>query len=76
MVRNGVMRQFFIVKLESYDGCDTFVHCGSEDQNYIYCVVCVTEDGDAEIVDTGYRSFDEAEEAWPEAGSQRPRSIG
>jgi hypothetical protein len=56
-----------IVKLESYEGRDTFVHCGDSEQDYLYLVVAVYVDGTAEIVDSSYRTAKEANEAWPEA---------
>jgi len=61
------MGQHFIVKIESFDGRDTFLHCGNDDQDFLYAVVSVGADGRAEIVDSAYRSYEEAAEAWPEA---------
>lgn len=62
------MTQHFVVKIESYDGCDTYIHCGSDDQDYLFAVVAVDEAGSAEVVDSGYRSRDEAIRAWPQTG--------
>ena len=64
------MAERFIVKLESYEGVDTFLRCGGAGQDYLYCVVGVDPDGQAEIVDNGYRSIEEALGAWPEIGPQ------
>lgn len=61
------MERQFIVKLESFEGKDTYIQCGNSDQDYLYCVVSVDDDGDAEIIDNGYRSFAEAAKAWPHA---------
>jgi hypothetical protein len=57
-------RAHFLMKLESYEGEDTFVRCGDETQDYIYCIVSIDDDGDAEIIDSGYRSRQEAISAW------------
>lgn len=62
-------QQHFIVKIESFDGRDTFVHCGNDEQDYLFAVVSVDADGRAEVVDSAYRSFEEAAAAWPEAGT-------
>jgi hypothetical protein len=61
------MERTFIVKIESFEGDDTYVRCGDDRQNYLFCVVSVDPNGHAEIVDSGYRSFSEAAEAWPDA---------
>lgn len=62
------MAQHFIIKIESFEGRDTYIRCGSEDQDYLFAVVAVDESGNTEIVDSGYRSLDEVARAWPEAG--------
>ena len=61
------MKNLFIVKIESFEGRDTYVRCGDDRQDYLFGVVSVDAEVHAEIVDNGYRSFDEAAEAWPEA---------
>lgn len=62
------MDRQFIVKIESFEGNrDTYIRCGDDRQDYLYCIVTIDDDGSAEIVDNGYRSFHEAAEAWPEA---------
>ena len=61
------MQRQFIVKLESFDGDDTYVRCGDDQQDYLFCVINVDAEGHAEVVDSGYRSFDEAAKAWPDA---------
>jgi hypothetical protein len=60
------------VKLESFEGSDTFLRCGDDTRDYLFAVVAIEPDGSAEVVDSGYRTFDEAIEAWPEA---RPRAA-
>ncbi|MBX3403998.1 MAG: hypothetical protein KF699_11370 [Phycisphaeraceae bacterium] len=57
----------FIVRIESFDGRDTFLHCGNGEQDHLFAVVGVDADGRAEIVDSAYRSYEEAAAAWPEA---------
>ena len=59
--------RLFIVRIESYQGRDTYVRCGDEAQDYLYAVGSLNADGNAEIVDCGSRSVEEAAEAWPEA---------
>lgn len=65
------VKRHFIVRIESYDGRDTHLRCGDDDgeQDFLYCVVVVGEEGGGTIVDNGYRSYDEAATAWPEAGT-------
>ncbi len=69
------MRQYLVLKLESFQGEDTFLNCGNEEQDYLYCVVLVDAHGSAEIIDNGYRSAVEALEAWPEAGLNPRESL-
>src|SRR5438270_5634702 len=64
--------KYMIVKLESYDGDDTHLHCGDDHQDYLYCIVTVDERGNAEMVDNGYRSYGEAAASWPEARASWP----
>lgn len=65
--------RYVIVKLESFEGNDTFLRCGDETRDYLFAVIAVEPDGTAEVVDSAYRSFGEAAAAWPEA---RPHSLG
>lgn len=60
-----------IVMIESYEGTDTFLRCGNETQEHLFCVIAVDDDG-AEIVDNGYRTYDEALQAWPMIGTEGP----
>jgi len=60
-----------VVKLESYEGEDTFVRCGDDRQDYLYMIVQIDPDGSAEIMDSSYRSIAEALESWPEARQQK-----
>ena len=63
-----------ILRIDSYEGSDTFLRCGDERQDYLYAIVAVDPDGAAEIVDSSYRSMAEAVEAWPEAAvAKRPK---
>ena len=66
------MDLYVVVKLESYDGKDTHLHCGDDHQDYLFCVLNVDAQGNAEVVDNGYRSYSEAVDAWPEARASRP----
>jgi hypothetical protein len=59
--------QRIIIRIESFEGRDTFIRCGDDHQDFLFAVVAVNEPGHAEIVDSGYRSYDEAAQAWPEA---------
>jgi hypothetical protein len=61
------MDRQFIVKIESFEGRDTYVRCGDDEQDYLYCVISADDDGEVEVVDNGYRSFTEAAKAWPDA---------
>jgi hypothetical protein len=56
----------FVVKLESYEGEDTFLRCGNEGQDFLFAIALLV-DGYLEIIDNGYRTQIEALEAWPEA---------
>lgn len=53
-------------KNREYEGKDTFVRCGSDQQDFLFAVVAI-DDGNAVIIDSGYRSLQEAADAWPEA---------
>jgi len=57
----------YVLKIESFEGEHVSVHVENGKQNNIYCVISLDENG-AEIVDSGYRSEQEARAAWPEAG--------
>jgi len=59
-----------IVKLESFEGRDTFLHCGDDHQNFLFCIVGINNDGTAEVLDSAYRSYEEAAAGWPEAGTK------
>ena len=63
-----------VIKIESYEGKDTFLRCGDEQRDYLYAIVAVDPDGTAEIVDSSYRSMDEALKAWPEAAPRANRA--
>lgn len=61
------MKHKFIVKIESFEGENTFIRCGDHRQDYLFCIVSIDDKMNAEVVDSGYRSFAEAAEAWPDA---------
>ena len=57
--------------IESYHGSDTLIQAEAFDsetgetiQNELWAAVKVLEDGSLEIIDSGYRSKEELEEAW------------
>jgi len=60
------MKSRYILRLDSFEGRDTFLRCGSDDDEFLYCIVLLDDSGKAEVVDSGYRSFEEAAAAWPE----------
>jgi hypothetical protein len=62
-----------VVKLVSYEGSDTFVQCGNDTQDYLYMIVSIDPDGTAEIMDSSYRTLNEALDAWPEAKPRKTR---
>lgn len=66
-----IANRHFIVRIESYEGRDTHISCGDDQHDYLYVVGCLDAEGNAEIVDCGYRTFDEAAQAWPEARPTR-----
>jgi hypothetical protein len=53
-----------MLKIESYEGEDTYLRCGDDTQDYIYCIVLIGDNGEAEIIDSGYRSRQEAISVW------------
>ncbi len=61
------MTRYAILKIESFEGSDTFVRCGTVDQDYIYAVLAIDNAGSAEIIDSGYLTHSDAIAAWPEA---------
>jgi hypothetical protein len=67
------MKTCVVVKIESYDGEDTHLHCGDEVQDFLFCIVLI-DGGATEIVDNGYRSYAEAIDAWPQAAATEIRS--
>ncbi len=66
-------KQYFVLKLESFEGSDTFLQCGNETQDHLFAVIVADDRGNAAVVDSAYRSLDEALQAWPEA---RPTEMG
>jgi len=70
------MRDLFILMIESFEGDRAYVRCGDGVQDHLFCVVKVYPEGHAQIVDSGYRTYSEAVEAWPEAGTGRINPAG
>jgi hypothetical protein len=72
-------RTLAALRIESYCGEDSYLHCGPLDsmpatlldepspENFLYAIVAIDESHHAEILDCGYRSLDEALHYWPEA---------
>jgi hypothetical protein len=71
METTKIPARLVIVRIESYEGRDTFMRCGDESQDYLFAIVSIHPDGAAEIIDSSYRTLDEAVEAWPEAAPRR-----
>jgi hypothetical protein len=57
----------FVVRIESYDGDDTFLRCGDGKQDFLFAIAALNGIGGLEIMDQGYRSEVEALKAWPDA---------
>lgn len=57
---------YFAIRIDSFEGSDTYLRCGDDEQDFLYCVVKTLPDGTAEIIDSAYRSYDELADAWPE----------
>lgn len=64
-----IMKSFHIVEIESFDGEDVFIHCGTIGgaQDNLFAIVVINEDGTAAFVDNGHRSWHEARGTWPDA---------
>ncbi len=56
----------YLLRLESFEGADTLLHCGNAKQDFLYCIVTHSKKGELEIIDNGYRTKKEALAAWPE----------
>lgn len=65
----------YILKIDSYEGDTTerFQYSRSRPTKKLYAIILIPDrggaenPGKAEIIDDGYRSYDEAKEAWKEA---------
>ena len=57
------MKQYYILKLDSYEGEGSSLVANADGEDCMYVVLCV-EDKSAEIVDWGYPTVDELLEAW------------
>lgn len=60
------MKKRYIVKIESYNGDESHIDCGIDEQDFLYAIIVVGKTG-AIIIDSGYRSVEEALKYWPEA---------
>lgn len=62
------MRKLYILELKELCGEDVDIQLMNEGEpvDTLYCIISVGENG-AHIVDNGYRSIKEAQDAWPEA---------
>jgi hypothetical protein len=58
----------YILPIDAYDGDTTSVELfsGGEVVEQLFCIVGVSATG-ASILDSGYRSREEAKEAWPDS---------
>lgn len=63
----------YVLRLDSYEGTDTFLHCGNEKQDHLYCIVTHSKNGELEIIDNGYRTQQAALAAWPEIRASKRR---
>jgi hypothetical protein len=70
--------RYFILRIDSFEGRDTHISCGDDRRDYLYIVGSLDEQGNAEVMDCGYRNFEEAAQAWPEArpASEPPDTTG
>lgn len=75
MKRTRSKTRCVVLRIESYEGEDTFLRCGNGRQDYLYAIVAVGPDGSAEVVDSSYRTMAEALEAWPDAAPGRIRGV-
>lgn len=57
------MKQYYILKLDSYEGEGSSLIVSADGSDCMYVVLCV-EGKSAEIVDWGYPTVDELLEAW------------
>lgn len=64
------MIRHVIVKIESFEGEDTHLRCGTEDQDFLFAVLSIDAQGNAEIIDSGYHSYEEAAASWPGADAR------
>jgi len=62
--------RYYIVRLETFEGDDTACYLLGADPMWI--VMSASPTGGAAVVDYGYRSLKEAQEAWPEAVAPAP----
>ena len=58
-----MQKQYYILKLDSYEGDDSSLLSTAHGKDYMYCVLLVTET-DAEIIDMGYPDLESLLSAW------------
>ena len=63
------MKKYTILRIKSFTGDDTFIRCGTTEQDFLFAILTLDDLDKAEIIDGGYRSYEEAVAAWPEAAS-------
>jgi len=66
-------REHYILRLESFGGKNTYVHCGDHQQDFLFGVVATHPDGTASVIDSGYRSEEEAHTAWSDIARREAR---
>jgi hypothetical protein len=76
MPKRNPKNRYFVLKLESFQGRDTFLQCGNETQDYLFAIIVADDRGNAELIDSAYRSMNEAVRAWPEACPRDMASRG
>ena len=57
------MKKYYILRIDSYSGKQSFLLCNSGSENFMYAVLLVDEEN-AEIIDMGYSSKAKLVEAW------------
>ena len=69
-------KKYYILALESLDGEDCMIYLEADGvaTEFLFCVVLIGPEG-AEIIDSGYRSLNEARSAWPEAVVPRASTM-
>ena len=69
-MKRGNAARYYIVALATFEGEDTACYLLGVDPMWI--VIAARPTAGAGIIDSGYRSLEEAQEAWPEAVAPGP----